>query len=138
MTNKIQLFQSLRESCKVIGMHPLQLNHGSYNLRNSIVLLFLMLSSVSSGAFFVWKSDNIQDFSASFYTFITESVSVVCFLAFRNQMTRIFNLMDELEAFIMKSELKLFFLLHFCRPYLSCREFFFSLNEPNPKLHNRI
>lgn len=110
-TPKIQLFHSLREFFKVIGMHPLQLNESSFNLRNVVVLLFLILSSISSGAFYIYKADNIQDYAASCYTFITESVSVICFLSFRNNVKRMFEFMDELEAFIEKSELEMYRIL---------------------------
>lgn len=106
MANTVQLFQSMRDFYKMIGIHPLQLNHGAYNLRNSIVLLFMTSSMVSSGAFFVYKSDNIQDYSASFYAFITELIHVGFFPPFRNNMTNMFVLMDEFEAFIEKSNVK--------------------------------
>lgn len=106
MVVTLRLFQSFREFCKLIGMHPSQLNEDLYNLPNFTGLLFMAFSSISAGAFFAYKADNIKDHSASFYTFVTESVSVGCFLSFRNNMSKVFELMDELEAFIKKSELE--------------------------------
>lgn len=90
-------------------MHPSQLKEDLYNLPNFIGLLFLAFSSISSGAFFTYEADNIRDHSGAFYIFITESVSVGCFLSFRNKMSTVFELMDEFEAFIQKSELKRIF-----------------------------
>lgn len=102
----MQFFQSIREFFKLIGIHPLQLEHASNNLRNVVVLLFMTLSSISCGAFVIYKADNIQDYSASFYTFITELICVGCFLSFRSNTTTLFELMDEFEVFIDESELE--------------------------------
>lgn len=87
-------------------MHPSQLNEDLYNLPNFIGLLFMAFSSISAGSFFAFEADNIRDHSASFYTFVTETVSVGCFLAFRENMSKVFELMDEFEVFIKKSELE--------------------------------
>lgn len=103
----VQLFQSLREFYKIIGIHQLQLSHSSYNWRNAGASLFMTLSMLSSSAFLIYKAEHIRDYSASFYTFITELLHLGCFLSFRNNMRNVFVLMDELEAFIEKSELKL-------------------------------
>lgn len=106
MASKIQLFQSLREFFKIFGLHPLQLHQGSYNFRNIVALFFMTTSMVSSGAFFICKADNIWDYGASFYSFITELINIAGFPTFRNNMTKLFELMDEFEAFIEKSELE--------------------------------
>lgn len=106
MADAVKLFQTLREFLKTIGIHPLQLSHGLYNLRNVTVLVFMVLNALSSGAFFIYGAENIRDYGVSFYACTSELASVGCLLSFRSNMTTIFKLMDELEAFIEKSELK--------------------------------
>lgn len=105
MANAPKLFQTLREYFKIIGIHPLQLNHGSCNLNCVIILLFMTLNVLSAGGFLMYGADNVRDYGISYYTFITELVSVACLLSFRNNMETIFELIDEFEAFIEKSEL---------------------------------
>lgn len=106
MVNSVRLFQCSRELYGIIGTHPLQLSHGTYNLRNVVVLMFITINMLSSGAFFVYEADNIQDYGISFYTFMTALINLSCFPSFRNNITTFFELMDEFEAFIENSELK--------------------------------
>lgn len=110
----VQLFKSLREFFKVVGLHPSQLRHGSFNFRNVIGLVSMTLSMMSSCAFFIYGAANIRDYYASFYTFITELIHVGCFPSFRSNMMNIFVLMDEFEAFVEKSESNLGMKNHFC------------------------
>lgn len=103
MANPVKLFKKLREFYTIIGIHPVQLNDESYNLRNVVVLMFMTLNLISSGAVLINGVNNIRDYGGSFYAFMTELVHVGCFPSYRNKMTTIFELMDEYEAFIEKS-----------------------------------
>lgn len=105
MNNPVKLFQSSRELFHLIGTHPSQLSNGSYNLRSVVALLFITMNMLSSGAFFIFKADNVQDYGISFYTFMTALINLACYPSFRNNMTTIFELMDEFEAFIEQSKL---------------------------------
>lgn len=71
---------------------------------NSSVAIGPWSIPLSSGSFFIYGADNIRDYGVSFYTFISDSVGV--FLSSQTNMPIMFELMDELEAFVNKSELK--------------------------------
>lgn len=108
MVDNYKLLQSARKSYQAIGLDPFQLNPTPTKCNRRIFLIaFSMLQMlVSSAAFFIFKAETIQEFTASFYTSITELFLLMHFFSLITKMDDISKETVTFENLIEKSQWK--------------------------------
>lgn len=116
MANTIRSFESVKIYFKATGIFPTQPNQKySFNSVSFLILISLIVTFMSSAAFFLWgteSEDNTRTEEAfkqeSFYISSTNFSYVVCFLVNIWKMDVIIKNINNLDAFIKKSEFDLF------------------------------
>lgn len=110
MANVIRSFQSVKIFFKAIGIFPTQPNQKySFNGVSFLILISLIVTFMSSSAFFLWgtESDDTQSEAfkqEAFYVSSTNFSYVVCFLVNVWKMDVIIRNINIVDAFIKKSE----------------------------------
>lgn len=107
MAGSIRFFRFIQKSYYTVGIRPLSSQNkwfGSYNWRNSIVLLFLSIMFVASTAFLLFQANSFEEYGTAFYVSVTELVNIVCLIAIIPKMTDIFALMEKFGDFVEKSK----------------------------------
>lgn len=103
MVQKLQFFKLIRELYQKIGMHPCRSNeNGTYNVRNSFILIHLTQTFVESVAFLLFEADSIEGYGQSFYASVTILLLLFLWPSFIHHMGNLFNLMDQMDEFGQK------------------------------------
>lgn len=111
MANEIRSFQLVKVFFKVIGIFPTKPQQKySFNSVSFLILISLIVTFMSSAAFFLWgtaSGDNTQTEAfkqATFYVSSTNFSYVVSFLVNIWKMDVIIKNINKVDAFIKKSE----------------------------------
>lgn len=105
MAATIQFFQFYRKLYERVGIYPRSCSNkwfGSYNFRNSVMLLCLSMMFLVSMAYLLSQANSIQEYGQAFYVSITELTNIVCLIAIIPRTTGIFILMEEFGGFVEK------------------------------------
>lgn len=105
MSKSIKLFRYVRKIYRALGIYP-PVKHGQnpFNAKNSINSAFLILTSVSSFAYFLFEADSIDEYGKSFFASISNFELLVYFIVSFLKIHSISKLIRELEKFIETSE----------------------------------
>lgn len=107
MSDSIRFFKFIRELFETMGLHPYQSNQNhSYNWRNSLILLFLVLMFIASTAFLLFEANSIDEFGKSFYIDVLTLLLILLWPCFIRNTGDFFKLMDQMEQFGQMRELK--------------------------------
>lgn len=111
MANAIRSFQSVQTFFKAIGIFPTQPHQKySFNLVSFFILISLIVTFMSSAAFFLWGTESVDKTQseafkqASFYISSTNFGYVVCFLVNIWKMDVIIKNINDIDRIIEKSE----------------------------------
>lgn len=103
----IHFFTFIRKLFQRLGIHPPKPQNntiGSYNWRNSFVLLFLTILFISSTAFLIFKSDSVAKFGSSFYVSISDLLYLFLWAMIVHKMADLFILMEKIDEFVAESK----------------------------------
>lgn len=106
MAAAIRFFQFNRKLYERVGICPRPNTwFGSYNLRNSMMLLCLSMMLMASTAFLLFQANSMQEYGAAFYVSVSELANIVCIMVTIPKMASIFSLMEKCEEFVEKGQL---------------------------------
>lgn len=105
MARSIKLFQSLRQFCETldISYSPQFNQHRSFNWKILCILIFIIIHTVTSIAFFLFEAKSIQEYGDSFYAILSEFLCLASSPTIISKMPDIFMLIENFEKFIEKS-----------------------------------
>lgn len=107
MARTVKLFQSTLKYYQTLGIyHPLQPNKKyAFNLISLSILFSMIASFISTSSYFLFKAENIDESSKTFYVALTELNFSICFLVNIWKMEKIVQMILKAEVFIEKSML---------------------------------
>lgn len=105
MAERIKLFHSVQKFNQTLGIHPSRPDQRySFNFSSAIVLLLIVLTFISSVAYFLYKAKTIEEHVQTFYISLTALCITIDFLTMCWKMTNILQLIEKYEEFIKKSK----------------------------------
>lgn len=107
MAKQIIFFKLIREIYQTAGIHPRESSQsGSYNLRNSFILIMLSIVFIVSTVFLLFDAKTIEEYGNSFYISTTVFLDIFMWTIFIQKMGDLFNLMDQMNVFGQKRRSK--------------------------------
>lgn len=102
---KIQMFRLAKKYFKTMGVDSLQSNRPSpLNIKNLLFFLFLTICFVDGTIFLIFRANSIIEYGLSFYMSITQFSILFVFSTVLLKVTKIFELIDDIDEFIETSE----------------------------------
>lgn len=106
MLKTVKLMKSTLKYFETLGIYPLQQNKNyTFNWISVSVLSTMIAILISTGTFFLFKAETIDEYSKTFYAVVTELYFLICFIANIWKMESILQAIEKNEDFIGKSEL---------------------------------
>lgn len=107
MAEKIKFFKLTREIYETAGIHLCKsTGNGSFNLRNSFILIMLSVVFIVSTVFLLFDAKTIEEYGNSFYISTTVFLDVFMWTSLIPKMGDLFNLMDQMNEFSQKRKSK--------------------------------
>lgn len=101
----MKLFQSICRFYQVVGIQPPQLNQNySFRWMHLICVFFLIQLICTTVAFILFEAKSIVEYAEAFFPASTEIANMVNFIVCIFKITNIFQLIENFEKFIEKSE----------------------------------
>lgn len=79
-TKKIMLFRSLKESLLFFGIPSPFERKGGFNLRNSMFLLYFLISTIMMFLYIIWENPNLVQYSSAIFATSLSVITVIGFL----------------------------------------------------------
>lgn len=106
MLKTVKLMKSTLKYFETLGIYPLQQNKNyTFNWISISVLSTMIAILISTGTFFLFKAETIDEYSKTFYAVVTELYFLICFISNIWKMKSILQAIEKNEEFIGKSEL---------------------------------
>lgn len=99
------MFQPIQKLYQTVGINlPLSNRRYPLNARNLFYLLSFLPMFISSTSLFLFKANNIIDYTISFYVFLTELVSLIQFTIELYKVPMTIELIEKFEKQMEKSK----------------------------------
>lgn len=89
---------------RALGIHPPPPNHHPYNWKNLLAVFVLAQGFILTAAFCLFQASTVREYGDSFYAFITEFANAIYLLSNIRKITKIKQLIQELETFVQNSK----------------------------------
>lgn len=101
----MKLFQELKKNLAVFGIFPLCVGDKCrFNPRNMAILLFFATSFSSAVTSFLFESENLQEYTKSFYVAITTLFTSAGLFVIILKSVELFQLIEHIERIVAKGK----------------------------------